>query len=149
MPAAINWTSALEQAICQRITDGDTIRLICATEGFPSAPSIFKHIAEDEEFAKQYARAKEAQIEAMAEEILEIADESSYDTKTIKRGDHEFEVADNEWINRSRLRVDTRKWLMSKLAPKKYGERTALVGPDGSGPVQFEVKSILDQKEGS
>ena len=63
-------------------------------------------------------------MEAMSDEILAIADDSTNDAMTITRRDgSESEVADNEWINRSRLRVDTRKWLMSKLAPKKYGDK--------------------------
>jgi len=92
------------------------------------------------EFLPKYAGAREAQAELMSAEIIEIADETCSDTRIVKKGDLEIEVADNEWINRSRLRVDTRKWLMSKLAPKKYGDKIQqeVSGKDG-GPIQAAV----------
>jgi hypothetical protein len=64
----------------------------------------------------------------MADEILEIADETSRDTLVNSKGD---EMANSEWIARSKVRIDTRKWLLSKQLPKKYGDRTVLAGdPD-------------------
>ena len=79
-------------------------------------------------FAQQYAHAREVGLETMADEILEIADETSHDTTYNKNGD---EVANSEWIARSKVRIDTRKWLLSKQLPKKYGDRTVLAGdPD-------------------
>jgi len=78
----------------------------------------------------------------MADEIREIADDGQNDWMTIQRGGKDVEVPNREVLERSRLRVDTRKWLMSKVAPKRYGERTQLEhsGPDG-GPVQLSWKS--------
>jgi hypothetical protein len=72
----------------------------------------------------EYARAKEEMAEHFAEEMLEIADDGSNDwiERELERG-NVIKVADHEHIARSRLRVDTRKWLMSKLLPKKYGEK--------------------------
>jgi len=71
----------------------------------------------------EYARAKEEMAEHFAEEMLEIADDGSNDwiERELERG-NVIKVADHEHIARSRLRVDTRKWLMSKLLPKRYGE---------------------------
>lgn len=147
MPAALQWTEELEKSILLRIAHGESVRQIVQDPEMPASSSVYEHLIESKEFAEQYARAREAQVEAMSDEILAIADDSTNDTMTIKRGDSETEVADNEWINRSRLRVDTRKWLMGKLAPKKYGERVQNEhsGPDG-GPVQFVTKSILEEK---
>lgn len=62
-------------------------------------------------------------MEAWADEITEISDDGTNDWMTIKRGGDEVDVPNNEVLQRSRLRVDTRKWLMSKIAPKKYGEK--------------------------
>jgi hypothetical protein len=59
----------------------------------------------------------------MADEILEIADDSSNDTKTIHKGGNDIDIENTEWVNRSKLRVDSRKWLLSKMMPKKYGEK--------------------------
>jgi hypothetical protein len=74
-------------------------------------------------------------MEAMAADIIEIADDSSGDIEL----DGEGKPRQNaEFMNRSRLRVDTRKWLMSKLAPKKYGDKqqVALTDPEG-GPLRI------------
>jgi hypothetical protein len=68
---------------------------------------------------EQYARAREDLHDYWAEEILEISDNIANDSIDTQYG----EKANNEWIARSRLRVDSRKWLLSKLSPKKYGDR--------------------------
>ncbi len=59
----------------------------------------------------------------MSEDILDIADDGSNDLMTIQKGNTEYEIENKEVTNRSRLRVDTRKWLMSKMKPKKYGDK--------------------------
>ena len=86
------------------------------------------------EFSEQYARAREQQQEFYAEEILDIADDgqNDYMERLNKNGEIEM-VVNHENIQRSRLRVDTRKWIMSKLAPKKYGDKVQqeISGKDG------------------
>jgi hypothetical protein len=80
------------------------------------------------DFRNQYARAREAQADRMAEEILEIADDGRNDTYTDEDGN---ERTNQEIVARSRLRVDARKWLAAKMAPKKYGDKIEHVGnPD-------------------
>lgn len=81
--------------------------------------TFYQWIDENEDKSKQYARACEERAEALADEIIDIADFAENDTITTEKGD----MPDNEWINRSKLRVDTRKWLMSKMMPKKYGDK--------------------------
>lgn len=98
-------------------------RILKSDESFPSPPALFRWINSNEDFRNQYARAKEAQAEMMAEEMLEIADDGSNDLMTIVKGDQVYQKENKEVTNRSRLRVDTRKWLMSKMFPKKYGEK--------------------------
>ena len=70
-----------------------------------------------------YAHAREARADKLAEEIITISDDSSRDTYIDKEG---VERTDNEVVSRSRLRVDSRKWLASKMLPKKYGDRLNL-----------------------
>lgn len=115
------YTKELGEQICERIaTSSDGLRKIC--KEFDITPfTLIKWLTDTDkkEFSQQYARAKQSQADMLAEEILEIADESSKDTTKTETG----ELANNEWINRSRLRVDARKWLASKLAPKKYGDK--------------------------
>lgn len=85
--------------------------------------SVFLWLSKHEDFSEQYTRAREAQADAMLEEILEIADDGKSDSYT----DEDGNVRTNQdVIARSRLRVDARKWAMSKMAPKKYGEKLDL-----------------------
>lgn len=97
------------------------------------------------EFLKQYARAKEESADAMAEEMLDIADDGTNDwmARSEQRGGG-YEL-NGEHIQRSRVRIDTRKWLASKLKPKKYGEKVEHTGPDG-GPVQISIVKYGDDK---
>jgi hypothetical protein len=97
-------------------------------------------LAEHQEFRDQYARAREAQADYWAEEIVEIADDGTNDYVDRQNKDGStYETVNSEHINRSRLRVDTRKWLMARMAPKKYGDRITqeVSGPNG-GPIQTE-----------
>lgn len=95
------------------------LRSICNAEEMPSVAAVMAWLNEVPAFAEQYARAKQEQAELMAEDMLEIADDGRNDTFTTAEGK---EIVDSDVIQRSKLRVDTRKWLMSKLLPKKYGD---------------------------
>ena len=99
------------------------IRHICADDGRINVQTFYEWIEADPALGERYARAQAKRMEVMAERILEIADDSSGDTFVDAKGK---EHTDYENIQRSKLRVDTRKWLMSKLAPKKYGDRAEL-----------------------
>ena len=115
--------------VCAKIAEGFTIRQI-ARDLDCTKSAITLWIAEDAAFAAQYARAKEAQAEHFAEEIAAIADDGTNDWME-REG---ITVPDHEHIQRSKLRVDTRKWLMSKMLPKKYGDKstTEITGADGA-----------------
>lgn len=105
----------------------------------PSAPTFFKWLAANEGFAKQYARAREEQAEFFADEIKDIADEQP---PTIR--DREGEAVgvrmDSAFVAWQRLRIDSRKWVASKLKPKTYGEKMVQehTGADG-GAIQAKV----------
>ena len=92
----------------------------------PHPATIMRWLNADISFREQYARAKEAQAEYMAEQIIEIADDGVNDLMTIERGEESYNVENKEFINRSRLRVDARKWIASKLMPKKFGDKVDL-----------------------
>ena len=115
------------EELCERIaTSIDGLHKICKSDSkFPSFTQVFKWLNDEDkkEFADKYARAREAQAELLADEIIAIADDSSNDTLISDSGN---EVQNSEWIARSKLRVDTRKWKASKLAPKKFGDKIDL-----------------------
>jgi len=93
---------------------------------FPDVTTVYPWFKKDEKFAQQYAQAKRTAMDFMAEEIVTIADDGSNDYMEImdKNGDPtgawKFK---GEHVMRSKLRIDTRKWIMSKLMPSKYGEK--------------------------
>ncbi len=129
-------TPELAEHICRRLAAGETLRAICRDDEMPSAPTVRLWVLEDREgFADQYARAREVGYHMMAEEVIELSDDSSRDTIEGKDGD---ERANSEWIARSRLRFDARRWLLSKALPKIYGDKLELGGP-GGGPLVVQV----------
>lgn len=109
--------------ICAQLVEGKSLRSICRAEDMPGLATVFVWLNKHSEFAEQYAHAREAQADTLADEITDIADDSTNDymERVTKDGGTEL-VLDAEHINRSRLRVDARKWIASKLKPKKYGD---------------------------
>lgn len=124
------YTQGKADAICAELAEGKSLRSICRDESMPCIRTVFTWMRTNPEFLQQYARAKEESADALADEMLDIADDSARDY--IKRGDGESAetVFNSEHVQRSRLRVDTRKWIASKLKPKKYGDKLALGGAD-------------------
>ncbi|MDR5772092.1 MULTISPECIES: terminase small subunit protein [unclassified Caballeronia] len=116
------YTPDLAAEICKRIALGDSLRTICDLDSMPDQTTVYRWLREREDFRQQYARAREDQAEHYLDEIITISDDSSRDT--IHGEDRD--MPNSEWIARSRLRVDARKWAMSKLAPKKYGDKLDL-----------------------
>lgn len=101
------YTEELAHEICRRIAEGESIRKICDGDEMPSATTIFNWLLDTDKkaFLEQYNASRAIQAENMFDELLEIAD----------KGQGE--------IMRDRLRVDTRKWYLSKVLPKKFGEK--------------------------
>jgi len=118
------YTKELADAICERLAMGESMRTVSKDETMPAMSTMFKWLRENDNFSEQYARAKQESADAMAEEILDIADDGTNDWETIEfENGYKKEVINHEVLARSRLRVDTRKWLMSKMKPKKYGDK--------------------------
>ena len=114
------YTEELATEFCSRLVDGSSTRKVCQADDMPCTSTIFKWMAEKPEFSEQYAKAKALAAEALAEEIFDIADDNTFDYTETKDG--ELRV-NNDAIQRARLRVDVRKWYLSKIVPKKYGEK--------------------------
>lgn len=135
-----DYSAYLAEKICERITEGQSLRTICADEFMPGKATVFRWLAAFPEFRDQYARAREAQADVMAEEILEIADTPEEGERreegSNKDGAFDKTVVE-DMLGHRRLQVDARKWLMSKLAPKKYGDKVTAehTGPGGGALV--------------
>jgi hypothetical protein len=114
------YSNELADKICYRIsTSKDGIHKI--SEEFNLDPwTVFNWKHEHEYFSHNYARAKELQAEFLKQQIIDIADNASDDLEFDKLGN---EKMNREFVERSKLRVQTRQWLMGRLAPKEYGDK--------------------------
>lgn len=129
--------------ICEALAEGHSLRAICKAEDMPSKANVFRWLAANQDFADQYARAREAQADCLFDDILQIADDGLNDTYT----DDEGRVrTDHDVIARSRLRVDARKWMAGKLRPKVYGDKIAIGGADDLPPIKGMDDSALDAR---
>lgn len=137
-----SYSEEMAAEICERVaTTPRGLDFICESdEALPSARQIHRWLSAHEEFRQSYARARDRQADLLFDECLEIADDCSSDTKLTKEG---VEVCDAEWISRSKLRVDTRRWMAGKLAPKKYGERAEHVLTDADGNSLFALMAQI------
>lgn len=131
-------------ALAKAIIDGMALEGLscfkaCEAVGVPIG-SFIRWTTEDAELAESYTRARETLIERMAAETLAIAD--------MPVGSTEHGTTDSGAVQKQRLQVDTRKWLLSKLAPKKYGDKVTLAG-DEENPlrVQKVVRQVIDEAE--
>lgn len=115
------YSQELADRICERLASGESLRSICRDDGMPSWPTISKWLNEKPDFVTQYARAREDQAEAHADRIIEIADDDSIDP------------------NHKRIMVDARKWVASKLKPKRYGDKAEV---EHSGNVGLTVNVL-------
>lgn len=115
------YTDKLADRICQMIAQGQSVRSICAKKDMISMQTFFRWLRENDKFREQYARACEERSYMHAEDIIEIADNATNDYMEKLEGDGY--IFNSENVQRSRLRIDTRKWLMSKLNPKVYGDK--------------------------
>lgn len=112
-------------AICDRIAEGESLRKICKTKGMPRLSTIFRALGEpsNQTWRDQYARAREAQADALAEKIQDAA-EAAPERVTITIGENATKTSvDAAEVQHRRLKVDALKWIASKLKPKKYGDR--------------------------
>jgi hypothetical protein len=127
MGCPVTHTAELAEKICERLSGGESLRSICRDEAMPDERTVRRWALDDREgFSPQYARAREAQAHALADELLEIADDGSNDWM-VREGKTEL---NSEHVQRSRLRSDTRKWLLSKMLPKVYGDKMQHTGAD-------------------
>lgn len=142
------YSDEIAAIICQRIADGESLRAICRDDDMPAMAAVFRWLADKDRafFREQYTRAREAQADAIVDEILEIADDGSNDWMERRNSDGENIgwSFNGEAARRSQIRIDARKWLAARMNPKKYSEKQMLEhsGPDG-GPIETVTKIEL------
>lgn len=143
MAGVSTYTDEIADVICERIADGESLKAICEDEAMPSKATVFKWLSENASFSDKYALAREAQSDALFDDILTIADDGRNDWMERNFGEETRWVENGEALRRSQLRIDARKWMASKLKPKKYGERLDL---NHSGSIASIPDDALDAR---
>ena len=134
----IKWNSAQKSKACEeilaRVRGGMSLSAACDGDDWIAPRQTFEHWCDsDVALMGEYERAREARAELLFEQCLDIADQYEQAEEKLEGGtDH---------INRARLRIDTRKWMLGKMQPKKYGEKLAIGGADDLPPIQHEVSA--------
>jgi len=116
---------ALFEQVCERIAEGESIRVSCKDIRGVSKPTFLQWIKDERDtggavLSDMYAQAKESSADALADQLIEIADNIEGDTK------------------RDQLRLDTRKWIAAKLKPRKYGDR---IQADVGGSINVNIST--------
>ncbi len=135
------YTAALAESILERLSSGESLTSICAAEEMPKRTTVVGWQGQHDGFATLYARARIAYADAIFDEAMEIADDSSGDWTTKRKGGEEVRAVDHENIQRARLRVETRMKAVAKINPGKYGDKLDL---NMSG--EINVSQLSDAK---
>ena len=140
------YTKKFADNICARISEGESLRSICREDGMPSLATVMMWRATDENgFLEQYEKACISRAFIWSEELLDITDNSSNDWMERNDPDNPGYQLNGESVSRSRLRVDTRKWLLSKVLPK-YADNTPIVS--NSEELASVVGKLIDKLPG-
>lgn len=116
------YSQELADRICAELSEGKSMRTVCKDESMPCLSTVFKWIRENEIFLQQYVRAKENSADAQHEMLNDIGDEAIEEVR-ISTLDPK---AKNALVNAYKLKADNLKWSMSKMKPKKYGDKLDL-----------------------
>ena len=128
----VSYSPELAEKILDRISEGESLRRICADDGMPDRRPVLRWLEADQELATKCARARELQADSIFDELREIAEDGN-----------------PEDVQRAKLRVSTLQWMAAKLAPKRYGDKLVAEhsGPNG-GAIPFEtvIRKVVDPK---
>lgn len=127
-------TSDLIAELCERIMNGRSLRDVCRDDDMPEITKFYRRLHADPELAQQYARATSVRADMMFDEMFEIADNTEIGEKRKIDADGAVEITEGDMIEHRRLKIDTRKWALARMNPRKYGDKT-LIGSDPENPL--------------
>lgn len=139
--------------ICKRLMQGQSLSEVCRDDAMPPRWQVYEWLAENQTFSDSYARAREIGADAIFDEIAQIADDATNDwMKAFGEDSEDGGVGyklNGEHVQRSKLRIDARKWVLARMSPKRYGEKLDLgvSGPNG-GPIETAVTFNLNPVKG-
>lgn len=121
--------------------DGKSLRSICTDKELPSRRTVFNWLNRNPGFVHQYVRARDIQADVIFDEMHDIADNLAVGIKRVTKPSGE-EITEADMIEHRRLQIETRKWMLGKMAPKKYGEKTQI---EHSGAVaSYDLSKVTD-----
>ena len=139
------YSDELATTICARIASGESVRSICQDDDMPVKSTVMLWLIDGEHqfFSDQYAKARQIQAETLADELFDIADDGTNDwmKRTGKDGEEAY-ILNGEAVARSRLRVDTRKWFLSKVLPR-FSEKQE--GPSTSDKLAEALSNLIEK----
>ena len=124
------YSEALSARLCAELAQGKSLRTVCKPAAMPSISTVFNWLGSKPEFVEQYEKAKAEASDALVDEMLDIADNLK------------------EHAQSRRVRIDTRKWIASKLKPKKYGDRITHSGDD-EHPLITRIETVVRKPDGN
>ena len=119
------YSQELIESICEQISNGKSLRAVCRSKDMPSISTVMAWLSEKDEFSEQYRRATEQREDFHFEEMMEIADKV---------------LPESAEVAKAKLQIDTRKWVLSRMNPKKYGDKQQM---EHSGDVAVNMISEL------
>lgn len=123
----------ISQVVLDGMRSGLSAYKACQKAGVPQS-TFSRWVDDDATLAENYARAREDLIELMAEQVLQLSDQ---DVPMSGDGKKDWQA-----IQKHKLQVDSRKWLLSKLAPKKYGDKLEVSG-DAASPLVHRIERVV------
>lgn len=142
------YSNEVADIILDRIAGGESLVAICSDEAMPGRTTVFRWLGLHEEFRNSYMRAREAQADALFDEILDISDDGRNDW--MERHDEEGGNIgwreNGEALRRSQLRIDARKWMAGKLRPKTYGDKVAVEHGGAVGIAAIPAGTLTDDE---
>lgn len=135
------YNEEIASLICARMADGESLRSICRDDAMPALSTVFLWVSKHTEFSEQYRLAMASRADAMFEDMIDIADDGRNDYIVNGEGEERFNT---EHVQRSRLRLDTRKWMLARMLPKKYGDK--IVDEDVGNDNEIEIRVVRVSK---
>ena len=126
------YTEELASDICYRLAMGESARQICRDDAMPVMSTLMKWLNEPDKvtFSEQYNRARDCQADFYADEVIDIADELDAE-------------AESNAIQRARLRIDSRKWKVARMSPRRWGDKQALDVTSSDGAFKPTVITLV------
>lgn len=141
----VSLTSKMFDEIMRLLELGDSLSdILKQNDSYPSRQTFYTYLKDDKIRIDKYARATKIRADYLFDQILEIADKQDKDIEISKEG---IEVINHNLVNRNRLQIDSRKWVLSKMNPKKYGDKLDVTS-DGE-PIGIDVKFVPREKNRS